>query len=147
MRILALDVGDKTIGIAVTDQLNITAQGLETYYRQSVKSDVAYIIELCEQLQIATLVYGDPIHMNGATSRQSEKVAAFIRQLQKKIKYGGRISWPIAFQAVDERLTSRQAENLMKLADVSRKKRAIYVDKLAAQLILEHYLAMRNNEG
>ncbi len=146
MRVLALDVGDKTIGIAVSDALNITAQGVETYYRETVKNDVAHIIELCQQLQVTTVVYGDPIHLNGSPSRQSEKVAAFIRQLQKKIKYGGRIDWPIEFQAVDERLTSRQAENLMKLADLSRKKRTDYVDKLAAQLILEQFLAMRKNE-
>ncbi len=145
MRILALDVGDKTIGIAVSDPLNITAQGLETYYRQTTKCDVAHIVALCQQLQIGSLVYGDPLHMSGQRSAQSQKVASFIRQLQKKIQYGGQIDWSIDFCAVDERLTSRQAENLMKLAELSRKQRAKHVDKLAAQLILEQFLAMREN--
>ncbi len=143
MRVLSLDVGDKAIGIAVSDPLNITAQGLETYYRQTTKQDVAHIIGLCEQYNVDTLVYGDPIHLNGKRSQQSDKVATFIKQLKKKIVYGKSLNRPIVFQAVDERLTSMQADTIMRMADLSRKARAQHVDKLAAQLILEQFLAMR----
>ncbi len=146
MRAMALDVGDKTIGIAVSDPLNITAQGLPTYRRQSVKRDVAHIVALCLQWQVKTLVYGNPIHLSGANSEQAQKVTVFVNQLRKKIIYGRQIDWPIEFCAVDERLTSSQAETIMKLANLSRKDRAKHVDKLAAQLILEHYLAMREHD-
>ncbi len=86
MRILSLDVGDKTIGIAVSDLLNITAQGLETYYRTTVKADLKHIELLCRDLNVATIVYGNPLHMSGAVSRQSEKIFSFIKQLKKKME-------------------------------------------------------------
>ncbi|PID80231.1 MAG: Holliday junction resolvase RuvX [Clostridiales bacterium] len=143
MRTLSLDVGDKTIGIAVTDLLNITAQGLETYYRTTVKADVKHIEALCRDLTVTTIVYGNPLHMNGDVSQQSQKVFSFIKQLQKKIQYGTAIDWQIDFCPIDERLTSMQAEGIMKMADLSRKERAKHVDKIAAQLILEQYLATR----
>ncbi len=145
MRVLSLDVGDKTIGIAVSDPLNITAQGLETYYRRSTKDDIAHVVSLCQKYQVETLVYGDPIHLNGSKSQQSEKIATFIKQLKKKVIYGKMIDWQIDFQAVDERLTSMQANAIMKMGDMSRKKRAQHVDMLAAQLILEQFLAVRKN--
>ncbi len=144
MRILSLDVGDKTIGIAISDPLNITAQGIETYHRSTTKEDIAHIVSLCKNYRVTTLVYGDPLHLNGNRSQQSEKIAFFIKKLKKKVFYGTDINWQIAFQAIDERLTSMQANSIMKMADLSRKKRAQYVDKLAAQLILEQFLATRS---
>ncbi len=141
MRILSLDVGDKTIGIAISDPLNITAQGIETYYRQSTKQDVGHIIALCQAHQVETVVYGNPLHLNGNKSQQSVKIETFVKQLRKKIIYGNSIDWQIDFVPIDERLTSMQANTIMKMADLSRKDRAKHVDMLAAQLILEQYLA------
>ncbi len=146
MRALSLDIGDKTIGIAISDPLNITAQGLETYYRQSTKQDVNYIIALCQKYQVGTVVYGEPLHLNGNKSQQSAKNETFIKQLRKKVIYGKTIDWQINFVPIDERLTSMQANAIMKMADLSRKNRAKHVDMLAAQLILEQYLAIEGKQ-
>ncbi len=140
MRILALDIGDSTIGIAVSDPLGITAQGVETYKRVSLKQDIKYIIDLLAQYQADTLVYGLPLHLDGGESEQTLKTKQFIKNLNKKILYGNTAIGDVRLIPIDERLTTRQAHQAMKLADIKRKKRAELVDMVAAQLILEAYL-------
>ncbi|NLT96201.1 MAG: Holliday junction resolvase RuvX [Clostridia bacterium] len=132
MRVMALDVGDKRIGIAVSDPLKITAQSLETLNRTNLKQDIAYICGLLDKLEISELVVGFPKNMNGTVGPQAEKVQDFINELLKvkniKVVY------------VDERLSTVTAEKTLIAGDVSRRKRKTVVDKLAATVILQTYL-------
>jgi len=129
---MALDVGDKRIGIAVSDPLKITAQSLETLNRTNLKQDIAYICGLLDKLEISELVVGFPKNMNGTVGPQAEKVQDFINELLKvkniKVVY------------VDERLSTVTAEKTLIAGDVSRRKRKTVVDKLAATVILQTYL-------
>ncbi len=143
MRILGLDIGDRTIGIALSDPLGITAQGLETYKRVTQKEDIRYLIDLMIERDVDTVVYGLPLHLDGGESDQTLKTKRFIKQLKKKMLYGKSLERVVELIAVDERLTSKQAHQTMKLADLKRKKRDEIVDMIAAQLILESYLAGR----
>lgn len=129
---MALDVGDKRIGIAVSDPLRITAQGLETLHRTVLKKDLIYLCELMEKLEVEELVVGLPKNMNGSLGPQAEKVEDFVQHLLKlkeiKVIY------------IDERLSTVTAEKTLIAGDVSRKKRKNIVDKLAATVILRTYL-------
>lgn len=132
MRVMALDVGDKRIGIAVSDPLKITAQSLETLNRTNLKKDILYLSELMERLEVEELVVGLPKNMNGTLGPQAEKVQKFVEDILKvkeiKIIY------------IDERLSTVTAEKTLIAGDVSRKKRKTVVDKLAATVILQSYL-------
>ncbi len=132
MRIMALDVGDKKIGVALSDPLKITSQGLETYIRKETEEDYKYFAELIKKNDVETLVAGLPKNMNGTEGPQAEKVKEFINKLQKytdvKIDYA------------DERLTTMEAEKMLISGDVSRKNRKKVIDKVAANLILQNYL-------
>ncbi len=132
-RILALDVGEKRIGIAVSDPLHITAQGLENYNRKGTESeDFEYITVIIKEKQVGTIVCGNPLNMNGSVGPQAEKVQAFAKALSE---YTG-----LSVKLWDERLTSREVERLMIDADVSRKRRREVTDMLAAQRILQSYM-------
>ena len=126
MRIMALDVGDKKIGVALSDPLKITSQGLETYIRKETEEDYKYFAELIKKNDAEILVVGLPKNMNGTEGPQAEKVKEFINKLQKytdvKIDYA------------DERLTTMEAEKMLISGDVSRKNRKKVVDKVAANL-------------
>lgn len=132
MRILGLDVGDKTIGIAVSDPLMFTAQGITTIKRVNMGKDIESIKKLCEEYDVDEFLVGLPKNMNGTLGPQSEKVMEFCRVLEKKIKKKITL-W-------DERLTTVAAEKAMLEADLSRKKRKKIIDKIAATYILQGYL-------
>ena len=131
-KIMGLDVGDKRIGIAFSDALRITAQGYETYSRQSESKDVAHIKELFLQQNAESIVCGLPKNMNGTIGPQAEKVRAFAALVEEAT------GTEIIFS--DERLTTVFAERALLEADVSRKKRRKVIDKLAAVTILQGYL-------
>lgn len=132
-RILAFDVGDKRIGVAVSDPLGYTAQGLETYTRQNtLEQDVAYILALAQKYKPVRLLFGMPRNMDGSYGFQSEKVRAFADAVLA--------CWDGEYDFYDERLTTAAAERMLVDADVSRKKRRKVIDKLAAVVILQGYL-------
>lgn len=133
MRIIALDVGTKNIGVAVSDPLGITAQSLPTVRRQGdTEADVAQIAAYIKEYDCETLVVGLPRNMNGSEGPSCEMARNFAAEVEKAVAV------PIVFR--DERLTSRQAEQAMIFGDVRREKRKKKVDSLAAILILQNYL-------
>ncbi|GED70954.1 putative pre-16S rRNA nuclease [Brevibacillus reuszeri] len=131
-RLLGLDVGDKTIGVAVSDELGWTAQGVETIKRQSKEKDLARLKELIAQYQVGAVVVGLPKNMNGTIGPRAELCQAFGKFLEE------RTSLPVHMW--DERLTTMAAERMLISADVSRQKRKTVIDKMAATLILQGYL-------
>ena len=138
MRTLALDVGDRRIGVAVSDALNITAQGLETYWRtESTKKDVAYILELLQKYAPCRLLMGMPMNMNGTVGEQGEKVKRFAEAIQKE--------WDGEIVFFDERLTTMTARRVLLDADISRGKQKKVIDKLAAGIILQGYMDSHPN--
>lgn len=133
MRTLCLDVGDRRIGVAVSDALGITAQGLETYWRtESTKKDVAYILGLLRQYAPCRLLLGLPMNMNGTLGEQGEKVQRFADAIRKE--------WNGEIVFFDERLTTMTARRVLLDADISRGKQKKVIDKLAAVVILQGYM-------
>ena len=135
MKILALDVGDRRIGLAISDEMGWTAQGLETYERRNLRQDLVYLIELIRSRDVTDIVVGLPRHLDGHIGPQAQKVLTFVESLKT------RISVPVLMW--DERLTSREAERTLIDAHVSRSKRKTVVDQMAAILILQGYLDSR----
>jgi len=131
-RSLALDIGDKRIGMAVSDPLGLTAQGLPTLLRRGKKHDVGGIIDVIARYGVIRVIYGLPRHMNGGIGTQAEKTEQFIDQLKSRVH--------CSFTSWDERLTSRHAEQALMESGMSRKRRAEKVDMVAAVLILQSYL-------
>ena len=134
-RIMGLDIGDATIGVAVSDLMGITAQGVTTIKRESKKKDLEKIKEIIREKQVNLIVSGLPKNMNGTEGVQAEKVRDFCQFLEKETN--------LKIEFWDERLTSKAANNLLIEGDVSRKKRKAVIDKLAAVLILQGYLDMK----
>lgn len=133
MRILGLDVGTKTIGVAVSDEMGWTAQGVETIRRnQGKQAGFARLRELVEQYQPETLVVGLPKNMDGSVGPRGLACKQFAQQAEKAF------SLPVVLW--DERLTTMAAEKVLISADMSRKKRKQVVDKMAASLILQGFL-------
>ncbi len=132
-RILGLDVGDKTIGIALSDELRWTAQGVMTLKREGRKKDIPAIVEFVNAHEVEEVVLGFPKNMNNTIGERAEKVLKFSRQLEAQLPKTKIILW-------DERLTTVAANNALLEADVSRKKRKQVVDTIAAALILQGYL-------
>jgi putative Holliday junction resolvase len=135
MRVMALDVGDKTIGVAISDALLLTAQSRPTIQRKDLESDMAILLRLVEENEVHEIVVGQPLHMDGKESRQSQKVARFAGELRKKLDI------PIIFW--DERLTSFAAEQHLEEMGLNWRKRRAHVDKIAAMIILQNYLDSR----
>lgn len=131
-RIMGLDVGDKTVGVAISDAMKITAQGIKTIRRESYKKDIAELKRMIEEYNVEKVVFGLPKNMNGTLGPQSEKVKTFSEKFLKEIE--------IEIDFWDERLTTVAATRSLIEADVSRKKRKKVVDMLAATLILQGYL-------
>ena len=138
MRKIALDVGDKTIGVAVSDALLLTAQGVTTIERVGIRKDCGKVMELIRQYECDTVIIGLPLRLDGSNSPQTEKVYEFKTMLENKMKSSGMAHIAIVFQ--DERLTTVMAEKVLIEADVRRKKRKEVIDKQAAVLILQSYL-------
>ncbi|NLJ67172.1 MAG: Holliday junction resolvase RuvX [Clostridiales bacterium] len=139
MRILAMDVGDRRIGMAISDSLGLMAHGIETLVRKGEKHDMERIGQIIDIYKPDKMVLGLPINMNGTIGPQSEKVKKFGDLIKEHGFTGDIIYW-------DERLTSMQANRIMIDADVSRKKRKENVDMMAAIFILQGYLDFTNNK-
>lgn len=138
MRAIALDVGDKTIGIAVSDPLMMTAQGLETIERIGIRKDADKVLKLVREYECTTVVVGLPLNLNGSDSVQTQKVRDFRTMLENKMRSTAMKGIEVVFQ--DERFTTKIAESVLIDADVSRKKRKDVIDKQAAVIILQSYL-------
>ena len=132
MRILGIDYGDKRIGVAVCDELGLTAQGLATIVRKDVERDIAAIAEYIKEYHVEKIVVGYPVMLDGSEGIQCEKVNRFIDILQSRFSLSV-IKW-------DESLSTKEAEKILIEANMSRKKRKKVVDKLAAIIILQGYL-------
>ena len=140
-----MDVGDKTIGIAISDELGITAQGLMTYERIGIKKDTNKILELVKEYDCDTVVLGLPINLNGTDSIQTTKVRELREKLENKFRSTGGGLQNISFEWQDERFTTSMAEDILILADVSREKRKKVIEKQAAVIILQSYLDRNSN--
>ena len=132
MRILGLDVGDRRIGVAVSDELALFAQGLLVLERRGLAADLAALQAVMSDHDVGRVVVGMPRNMNGSYGPQADKTAAFIDRLER--------SCNLPCLAWDERLTTQQAERLLIAANQRRNKRKAVRDKIAAQLILQSYL-------
>ena len=135
MRILGLDVGTKTVGVAVSDPLGITAQAVTTLRRKGAKADVAELKRLATEYEVSRVVVGLPLNMDGSEGAR----AAASRTLGAAISQATGV--PVEYQ--DERLTTVAAERVLLEGDVSRKRRREVIDQLAAQLILQAWLDAR----
>jgi len=132
---MALDVGDKTIGVAVSDALLLTAQSRPTLRRKDLTSDIETLRRLAMENEVHEIVVGQPFHMNGKESPQSQKVARFVDELHKVLDL------PVIFW--DERLTSFEAEQHLEQMGLNWRQRREQVDKIAAMIILQNYLDSR----
>lgn len=132
MRIMSLDVGSRTIGIACSDALLMTAQGIETIRRTSLEKDFNRLQELITEYEVHELVVGMPKNMNGTKGERAEKTEEFVEKMKEVI------GLPVTYW--DERLSTVMAERQLIAADVSRKKRKSVIDKMAAVVILQGYL-------
>jgi putative Holliday junction resolvase len=139
MRILGLDFGSKVIGVAISDELTITAQPLTSIRRTGLEKDLSSILEIVAGYQVAEVVVGLPINMNGTKGESARKAEAFIEKLQ------GRLSSKII--PWDERMTTMAAERALLEGDVSRRKRRKVIDRVAAALILQGYLDSRSRKN
>ena len=139
MRILGIDYGEARIGIAVTDELNITAQGLETIQRKgSDKIVLRRLDEIFEKYKVDTIVVGMPLNMNGTISERAEITQKFVHKL--KCKYN-----KMKIDTIDERLTTVEAHKTMNFLDVNKHKKRNIVDTISAVYILETYLNKSKN--
>jgi len=133
-----LDVGDATIGVAVSDQLNIIAQGFTTIERVGIRKDAGKVIDLIREYDCDTVILGLPKNMDGSEGPQCDKVKEFKVMLENKMKSTGMGNITIVLE--DERLTTVMAEKVLIEGDVRRSDRKKVIDKQAAVLILQSYL-------
>ena len=134
MRMLGIDYGEARVGIAITDELNITVQGLETIQRNgSDKVILRRLDEIFEKYDVETIVVGMPLNMNGTMSERVKITEEFIHKL--KCKYN-----KMKIETIDERLTTVEAHRTMNLLDVKKNKKRNIVDTISAVYILETYL-------
>ncbi|HHY80461.1 MAG TPA: Holliday junction resolvase RuvX [Thermoanaerobacter sp.] len=139
MRIMGLDVGDKTIGVAISDLSGTIAQGLTTIKRSSNKKDFERIKQIINEYEVGMIIVGLPKNMSGTLGPQGQKVVRFVEHLKE--------AFNIPIILWDERLTTVEAERvLIEKADISRAKRKEVIDKLAAVLILQNYLDSQKNK-
>lgn len=142
MRVMGLDIGSRTIGVAVSDELGMTAQPVKTIRRKSMEEDIQEIKRMIKEYEIGKIVVGLPKNMDGTMGKQAEIVFKWIKTVQDRIHLQ-MITW-------DERLSTVGASKILLEADISREKRKQVIDTLAAVLILEGYLdrtRKRNNDS
>ncbi len=139
MRILSVDFGEKRIGLALSDPLGFTAQGLETLERKNIKQVIASIAETAKKNDVGEIVIGLPINMDGSQGFKAQEVLKFAPELEKAAG--------VPVKTWDERLTSREAGRLMIEQGLSRKSQRANSDRLAATLILQNYLEFRRPKG
>jgi putative Holliday junction resolvase len=135
-RILAIDYGSRRMGLAVSDALGITAQGLDTLERKNKRSDFARLERTIREYQVEEIVLGNPLRMSGEEGTQARKVAEFAEELRRR--------FVLPVQLWDERLTSSEANRLLREAEVSLHRRTQAVDRMAATLILQSFLQARS---
>ncbi len=138
-RILALDLGKRRIGLAVSDELGFTAQGLPTLQRTNKAEDLEALSRLIREKSVALVVVGQPLHMSGTVGRQANHAAQFARTLQTTTNVEVRL-W-------DERLTTVEAGRILRQGGVSREKHKAAIDRLSAVLILQSYLDYRTGQA
>ncbi|QTL98567.1 Holliday junction resolvase RuvX [Iocasia frigidifontis] len=138
MRIMGLDYGDKTIGVAISDVLGLTAQSKGVIRRKNLTEDFIKLQDYLEEYQITEIVVGFPINMNGTLGPRVEKTNQFVNFLRKRVD--------IPVNLWDERLTTVAAERVLLEADLSRSKRKDVIDAVAAALILQGYLDLKNRK-
>lgn len=138
MRKLGLDVGDKTIGVAVSDELDITAQGVTTIDRVGIRKDAGKVMDYVREYDCDTVVMGLPVNLDGSDSVQTEKVREFRTMLENKMRSSGMADVKVEWQ--DERFTTVIAERVLMEANMKRKSRKEVVDKQAAIIILQSYM-------
>ena len=139
MRILGIDYGEARVGIAITDQLNITVQGLETIQRNgSDKVILRRLDEIFEKYEVDTIVVGMPLNMNGTMSERAKITEQFVHKL--KCKYN-----KMEIHTIDERLTTVEAHKTMSFLEVNKNKKKNIVDTISAVYILETYLNKLKN--
>jgi putative Holliday junction resolvase len=131
-RILALDLGKKRIGLALSDELGFTAQGLKTLEREGRRDDIETLRKLAIESRVELFLIGDPMHMSGAPSRQGEYTREFARELEYKT------GLPVKFW--DERWTSREAERTLRGSGIAYGERKPAIDRLSAVILLQSYL-------
>ena len=136
-RIMALDVGSKRIGVAVTDPLGITAQGLDTIQRQNKRRDMEALAQVLAKYQVREIVVGLPLRLSGAEGTQSEKMRRFADDLHSH--------FGLTVHLWDERWTSTEANRLLRETNLSIEKRGKAVDRMAAILILQTWLESRSS--
>jgi len=131
-RVLALDVGSRRIGVAVTDPLGITAQGLETIQRQNKRKDMETLGQLLKDYEVREVVVGLPLRLSGAEGTQSEKMRRFASDLESH--------FGVTVHLWDERWTSTEANRFLRETEISIAKRGRAVDRMAATLILQSWM-------
>jgi putative pre-16S rRNA nuclease len=134
-RILGLDVGSKTIGVAVSDPLGITAQGQETIRRQNKRVDLEKLARIVREYEISEIVVGYPLRLSGGEGTQAEKMQRFASELRERFQ--------LPVHLWDERLTSAEANRVLRDSEMSIKRRGEVVDRLAAVLILQSWMDRR----
>ena len=138
-RILALDLGKKRIGLAISDELGITAQGLDTLERRGRRDDIEDLRRLASARGVMKILMGDPLHMSGDASVQGQYTREFASELERKT------GLPVEFR--DERWTSREAERTLRGSGVANGKRKATIDKLSAIILLQSYLDSLRRES
>ncbi len=134
-RVLGLDVGARRIGVAISDPLGITAQGLDTLHRKNKKYDLQFLNRIIREFDVKEIVVGLPLRMSGVEGAQAEKIHLFVEDLRKHFK--------LPVHLWDERLTSAEANRLLRETDLSIEKRGQAVDRMAAILILQSWMEGR----
>ncbi|MFN7130691.1 MAG: Holliday junction resolvase RuvX [Myxococcales bacterium] len=135
-RAMGLDVGDKTVGVAVSDLLGLTAQPVTTLRRTNLEADLAALVRLCEEHEVERIVVGLPLNMNGTEGPRAALARKFAEKLRQKT---GR-----EVELWDERLSTAEVQRVLIAGDASRKKRREVVDTLAAQVILQGWMDARS---
>jgi putative holliday junction resolvase len=138
-RILALDLGKKRIGLALSDELGLTAQGLKTMEREGRRDDIETLRRLTVESGVGLILMGDPMHMSGAASRQGDYTREFARELEYKTGLPVKL-W-------DERWTSREAERTLRGSGIARNERKPAIDRLSAVILLQSYLDSAEAQG
>jgi putative Holliday junction resolvase len=134
-RLLGLDVGSRTIGLAVSDPLGITAQGLPTWRRKNKRTDLDALRQVIDEYQVREIVVGYPLHMSGDPSAGSARVAEFAEQLRRH--------FGLPVHLWDERLTTAEAQRVLRTSEMSIRRRAEVIDRMAAVLILQSFMERR----
>jgi putative Holliday junction resolvase len=139
MKVIAFDIGDKRIGVAVSDPFGEFALPLETYHRKNFNKDIEYLVNLAKSRFAEVIVCGLPLNFDGSKSEQTLKTESFVEEMKH------RTDIPIVFE--DERFTTMEARRVLIEGGVRREDRKSVIDKVAASYILENYLLRRKNNG